>query len=283
MIRVLITGAGSYIGSHIAAHLASYPDRFHVEELDVQKGLQPQAFSGFDTVIHVAGIAHRKEIPGSEAEYMAVNGLLPVEAARLAKEAGVKHFIFFSSMSVYGLTIGRITADTPLVPNTYYGKSKASAEQGLASLAGDTFQIAILRPPMIYGKGCKGNYPRLASLARRLPVFPKVQNERSMLYIGTLCAYMEKLIESGRGGLFFPQNRQYVNTTEMASQIAGCHGKRLLLLPGMGWLLKLLEKRIGLVGKVFGTLTYDLSMSTEFADENEPSFSTTIRKTEVDA
>ena len=173
MIRVLITGAGSYIGTHIAAHLSQYPDRFHVEELDVQQGLQPQAFSGFDTVVHVAGIAHRKETPESELEYMAVNGLLPVEAARMAKNAGVRQFIFFSSMSVYGLTTGRITADTPLEPNTFYGKSKKSAENGLRHVADDAFRIAVLRPPMIYGRGCRGNYPRLSALACKLPLFPK--------------------------------------------------------------------------------------------------------------
>ena len=282
MIRVLITGAGSYIGTHIAAHLSQYPDRFHVEELDVQQGLQPQAFSGFDTVVHVAGIAHRKETPESELEYMAVNGLLPVEAARMAKNAGVRQFIFFSSMSVYGLTNGRITADTPLEPNTFYGKSKKSAENGLRHVADDAFRIAVLRPPMIYGKGCRGNYPRLSALARKLPLFPKVKNERSMLYIGTLCAFVEKLIESGEGGLFFPQNRAYVNTAEMVKEISACHGKKLICVPGAAWLLRCLEKRVGVVGKVFGTLTYDHAMSRAFADEKELSFADTIRETEAD-
>ena len=282
MIRVLITGAGSYIGTHIAAHLSQYPDRFQVEELDIQEGLHPQAFSGVDTVIHVAGIAHRKETPESELEYLAVNGLLPVETARMAKNAGVKHFIFFSSMSVYGMTTGRITADTKPSPNTFYGQSKQAAENGLRHVADENFRIAVLRPPMIYGRGCKGNYPRLAALAKKSPLFPRVKNERSMLYIGTLCAFMEKLIESGKGGLYFPQNREYVNTTEMVKRIAACHGRKLLSIPGFDWLLRLLEKRVSVVGKVFGTLTYDLAMSTEFAHENEMPFAQTIRETEVE-
>ena len=281
MIRVLITGAGSYIGTHIAAHLSQYPDRFEVCELDVQKGLPKQAFSGFDTVIHVAGIAHRKETPGSEALYQAVNATLAADAAKQAKLEGVKQFIFFSSMSVYGRTVGRITADTPPAPSTYYGQSKLAAEKAMAAFADEGFRIATLRPPMIYGRGCRGNYPRLAALARKLPVFPKTQNERSMLYIGTLCRFVEKLIESGEGGLYFPQNAAYVNTSDMVRKIASCHGKKRLCIPGFGWLLRLLESRVGVVGKVFGTLTYDLSMSAAFRDANELSFAETIHRTEV--
>ena len=280
MMRVLITGAGSYIGTHIAAHLPK--DAFEVAELDTQQEMPVEAFAGYDAVIHVAGIAHQKETPESELLYMAVNGLLPVETARRAKAAGVRQFIFFSSMSVYGMTTGRITAQTKPNPNTFYGQSKLSAERGLAHLEDDTFRIAVLRPPMIYGRGCRGNYPRLSSLARRLPFFPKVNNQRSMLYIGTLCAFVQALLESGEGGLYFPQNREYVNTSRMVGEIAACHGKKLLCIPGAGWLLRLLEGRVGVVGKVFGTLTYDLSMSAEFADDHELSFEETIRLTEVE-
>ena len=134
---------------------------------------------------------------------------------------------------------------------------------------------------MIYGRGCRGNYPRLAALARTLPCFPKAANERSMLFIGTLCHFVQGLILSGVGGLFFPQNREYVNTAHMVKTIAKCHGKRLFCVPGMGWLLRLAESRVGVVGKVFGTLTYDHSMSPVIA-EDVP-FEETIRQTEVSA
>jgi len=281
MIRVLITGAGSYIGSHIAAHLSQYSDQFEVCELDVREGLPQQAFSGFDTLIHVAGIAHQKETPENRELYWAVNHRLAVDAARKAKMDGVKQFVFFSSMSVYGLTTGHITADTAMKPNTYYGQSKLAAEEGMKALADDHFRIATLRPPMIYGRGCRGNYPRLSALAKSMPLFPNVSNQRSMLYIGTLCTFIQKLVESGEGGLYFPQNRDYVNTTDMVRRIAVCHGKRLLCVPGIGWLLHMLEGRINVIGKVFGTLTYDQSMSTAFRDENEPPFADTIRLTEV--
>ena len=278
MTNVLITGADSYIGTHIAAYL---PEKtYAVRQLDLRRGLDPRAFEGQDVVIHVAGIAHQKETPQNKGLYQSVNCDLAVETAELAKKRGVKQFIFFSSMSVYGKTTGRITAETQPAPNTHYGKSKWDAEQKMAALADDSFRIATLRPPMIYGKGCRGNYPRLSALAKKLPVFPQVQNQRSMLYIGTLCEFVMQLIESGKGGLYFPQNREYVNTTEMVTAIARCHGKKLRVLPGFGWLIRMAESRVGMAGKVFGTLTYDMSMSRAFADAGQLSFEETIRRTE---
>lgn len=281
MIRVLITGAGSYIGMHIAQQLMRFPDGFQVRELDVRKDFSAADFAGFDAVVHVAGIAHQKETAENAPLYRQVNCDLAVKAAQMAKAQGAKQFVFFSSMSVYGMTTGRITADTSPDPSTHYGRSKWAAEQELAKMESDSFRIAVLRPPMIYGRGCRGNYPRLSALARSLPVFPKVHNERSMLYIGTLCVFVQRLLESGQGGLYFPQNRAYVNTADMVRRIAACHGKKLPLIPGFGWLIGAAAKRVGVAGKVFGTLTYDQRMSDAFRDEQEISFEETIRLTEV--
>jgi UDP-glucose 4-epimerase len=280
MIRVCITGAGSYIGTNIALHLARKPEDFQVAELDVSRPWDKELLKGFDAVIHVAGIAHQKETDENRGLYTVVNRDLALEVAAAAKEAGVRQFVFFSSMSVYGLTTGHITADTRPAPNTAYGISKWEAEQGLAALADDGFRIAVLRPPMIYGRGCRGNYPRLSALARSLPVFPRVNNQRSMLYTGTLCSFVETLLEEGCGGLYFPQNKEYVNTTALVKAVACCHQKRILAVPGFSWLLGLLESRISLVGKVFGSLTYDQRMSGAFRPADEPDFAATIVETE---
>lgn len=278
MMNVLITGAGSYIGQNIAAYLPK--TEYAVRELDVRSGVDETAFADVDAVIHVAGIAHQKETPQNAPLYQKVNCDLAVETAKIAKANGVKQFIFLSSMSVYGLTTGRITAETKPAPNTHYGQSKWNAEQALAALEEERFCIAVLRPPMIYGPGCRGNYPRLASFALKLPFFPAVQNERSMLYIGTLCAFVEKLLQIGKGGLYFPQNREYVNTAKLVDTVARCHGKKLLLIPGFGWLIRIMASRVGVLGKVFGTLTYDMAMSVDFAQAGQLDFEETIRKTE---
>lgn len=279
MKRVLIAGAGSYIGMQLAAHLLQSEKEYEVRELDVQKPFDSSAFSGWDVVVHVAGIAHQRETAENAPLYQAVNCDLALEAARMAKAQGVKQFIFLSSMSVYGLTHGHITAQTQPAPTTHYGKSKWTAEQGLQQLADEAFRVAVLRPPMVYGRGCRGNYPRLSALAQSLPLFPNVQNQRSMVYIGTLCACIQWLMDEGQEGLFFPQNRDYVCTAQMVREIARCHGRRVRLVPGFGWLIRWMAGRISTVDKLFGDLTYDQALSAPVTDEMD--FAETIRLTEV--
>lgn len=279
MKRVLIAGAGSYIGMQLAAHLLQSEKEYEVRELDVQKPFDSSAFSGWDVVVHVAGIAHQRETAENAPLYQAVNCDLALKVARMARAQGVRQFIFLSSMSVYGLTHGHITAQTQPAPTTHYGKSKWAAEQGLQQLADETFRVAVLRPPMVYGRGCRGNYPRLSALAQSVPFFPGVKNQRSMVYIGTLCACIQWLMDEGQEGLFFPQNRDYVCTVQMVREIARCHGRRVRLVPGFGWLIRWMAGRISTVDKLFGDLTYDQALSAPVTDEMD--FAETIRLTEV--
>lgn len=282
MKRVLIAGANSYIGTQLAVWLSRTPGQFSVQAVSVRgDAWKTMDFSAFDTVVLVAGIAHQKETPQNEALYDAVNHKLAVLVAETAKAAGVKQFIFFSSMSVYGLTTGHITQATQPAPDTAYGRSKLAAEKALAPLSADSFRIAVLRPPIIYGPGCRGNYPRLSALVQKLPLFPQVVNQRSMLYIDTLCDFLQTLITLQAGGLYFPQNRDYITTCELAEQIALAHGKHLKQIHGFGWLLTLLSRRGGTIGKVFGSLTYDQAMSNAYRPAQEPAFAETIRVTEA--
>ena len=162
-------------------------------------------------------------------------------------------------MSVYGIEQGVIDKNTPLTPNSAYGKSKIEAEKLINKLQDDSFTVATLRPPMVYGKGCRGNYPRLVGLALKTPIFPKVDNKRSMIYIDNLSEFVKRLIDNRSGGLFFPQNADYVNTSEMVRIIAEVHGKRVVMTKLFNPLLRLLN--VSTVNKVFGDLVYDMSMS----------------------
>lgn len=280
MTRLLITGAGSYIGGAVAAYWQQATGR-DARTVDVRgEDWKQVSFQGYDALLHVAGIAHRREAPGSAQEYYAVNRDLAVAVARKAKAQGVKQFIFLSSMSVYGLTTGHITAQSVPAPDTHYGKSKLQAEEALWPLAEEGFAVAVLRPPMIYGKGCRGNYPRLSALVRKAPFFPSVGNRRSLLYMDCLSAFLVRLIHSGRGGLFFPQNREYVGTDDLVREIARAQGRKIWQPKGLGWLLGLLAPEVKTVGKLFGSLTYDLALSQEFAQEGQMDFAETIRRTE---
>jgi len=232
-----------------------------------------KSFAGYDSVFHVAGIAHSdsgKISAEKEKLYYAVNTDLTVETAKKAKSDGVKQFIFMSSAIVYGESapIGKskvITRDTPVSPANCYGDSKVQAENGIRPLGDDNYRIVILRPPMIYGKGSKGNYPLLAKIALRTPVFPKVENTRSMLYIENLCELVRLMVENDEQGLFWPQNEEYSNTSELVKMIAEVHGKKVLLVKGFGWALKIMSKVTGLVNKAFGNLSYEAGIS-EYKD-----------------
>ncbi|MGJ4848619.1 NAD-dependent epimerase/dehydratase family protein [Bacillota bacterium Meth-B3] len=262
MKHVLIAGAGSYIGAQFERHLAGFPGAYRVSTLDVKGDAWREAdFSGVDAVVLVAGIAHQKETAANAPLYYSVNRDLAVDVARKAQAEGVKQLVFLSTIAVYGLTRGAIGPDAKPQPRSHYGKSKLAAEALLTSLAGDGFRVAVLRPPMVYGPHCRGNYPRLAALAQRLPLFPACGNRRSALYVGHLAEAIRLIVDSGEGGLFLPQDGEYVDTGEMMRLVARAHGRGLKLIPGLRALTRLLGRLPGAFGKVFGDLTIDRALS----------------------
>lgn len=264
MKKILITGANSYIGTSFEKWVDQWPDRYSVDTVDTKDGSwREKDFSQYDVVFHVAGIAHVSSDPKMEDLYYKVNRDLTIEAAEKAKAEGVKQFIFMSSIIVYGDSSSNkrvITRETIPTPSNFYGNSKLQAEQGITPLESDAFKIVILRPPMIYGRGSKGNYPKLAKIAAKLPMFPDIDNERSMLHIDNLCEFIKVMIDNEESGLFFPQNKEYVKTSEMVRLIAEVHGKRVKLTKVFNPVIKMMFG-VDVVDKVFGNLIYEQSMS----------------------
>lgn len=289
MKRILITGAGGYIGLRVKAYLERWPGDYRVETLSLRSDdWRQRSFQGVDSILHTAAIVHQpksKDDPTQAELYDRVNHRLTAEVAEKAKREGVGQFLFLSSESVYGLhaPVGKvvtITKDTPIRPVDNYGISKARAEEDLSALRDDRFKVVILRPPMIYGKDCKGNYQTLAKLAKKLPVFPLVENQRSMLYIDNLCEFIRLLVEDGADGLYCPQNAEYVSTSDMVNRIAHANGRGLLMVPGFGWTLKLLSPMTGMVDKAFGSLCYDRQLSDYPKNYCVKSFDESILETE---
>lgn len=287
--RVLVTGVNSYIGNAFRSYMEQYPEEAVVDGISVRNDAwKTLDFSGYDCIFDVAGIAHADTGHVSEEvkkRYYAVNCDLTVALAQKAKEEGVRQFIFMSSAIVYGdsAPIGfqrMITRDTPPAPADFYGDSKLQAEKGILPLVDDHFKIAVLRPPMIYGKGSKGNYPVLSKMAQKLPAFPKVENCRSMLYIGNLVEFVRLVIKNEESGFFFPQNGQYSNTSQLVQMIAEAHGKHIILVGGCTVPLRLLSQATGLVNKAFGSLAYDMSMSEYKENYRRFSLEESIRLTE---
>ena len=254
MKKILITGANSYIGTSFENWMKQYED-YQIDTVDtINNKWRTADFSKYDTVFHVAGIAHIKETKKNAPLYYKVNRDLAIEVAEKAKATGIKQFILLSSMSVYGMTTGIITKNTTPVPKTNYGKSKLEADIQIMKMSDENFKVAIMRPPMVYGEGCKGNYQILKKAALKLPIFPDIENRRSMVYIDVLSKYVKKLIDREKNGYFYPQNQEYVCTSKMVKDIAEQNGRKIILVKCFNPLIKLFNK--GLFGKIFGNLIY---------------------------
>ncbi len=317
MKQILITGVNSYIGNAVERYLMEYNasqgrECYRVDKVSLREdSWESMSFAPYDTIFHVAGIAHA-DIGGvseeTKALYYQINCDLAVKAAKKAKAEGVPQFIYVSSVIVYGdsAKVGEnkhITADVSPAPANFYGDSKWQAEQQLQQL--DTqwaqenarvtveqvseeittnrttnrtgtidaelnreikaFHVARIRPPMIYGKGSKGNFPMLVKLAQKAPFFPNIDNKRSMLYVENLGEFVRLLVDSGKGGVFYPQNAEYVTTSQMVQVIGAVKGKKIALWKGLNPFVKLAAKIPGKIGglanKAFGSLTIEQELS----------------------
>ncbi|MHC1734657.1 MAG: NAD-dependent epimerase/dehydratase family protein [Erysipelotrichaceae bacterium] len=282
MRKILVTGKNSYIGTSFKQWMAK---TCLVDEINLQTDEWKDAdFSHYDVVFHVAGIAHVSTDPKYRDLYFKVNRDLAIEVANKSKESGVSQFIFMSSAIVYGKALenhGKISMDSIPKPDNFYGESKLQAEASILELSDAFFRVVILRPPMIYGYGSKGNYPKLSTIAKKLPFFIEIDNQRSMLHIDNLCSFLQVAIERDLQGTFFPQNDQYVSTSRMVRTIAEVNGKEMPMIKIPCFFEKLLL-RIPLAQKAFGNLYYDKEMSL-FDQLNYivTDFKTSIRLSEI--
>ncbi|MFS0980948.1 NAD-dependent epimerase/dehydratase family protein [Enterococcus casseliflavus] len=273
MKRILITGANSYIGTSFEKWMQQFGDNYQIDTVDMHGDQwKEKDFSQYDSVFHVAGIAHADVSKVSEETkqlYYKVNCDLAVETAEKYKnDLNGKNgqFIYMSSIIIYGeeTNINRkriITADTEPNPSNFYGDSKWQAEKKLKMLRDENLKIVFVRPPMIYGPNSRGNYQQLVKIAKRIPVFPNVKNERSMLNIFRLCEFIKNRVDNSDEGIFFPQDDQYVRTSYMVRDLALEHGKKIYLFSWLNWLIYLMGYFPGKVGKIvnkaFGNLVYE--------------------------
>jgi UDP-glucose 4-epimerase len=277
--------------------MQQFPD-YEVDTVDMVNGeWREKSFSGHDAIFHVAGLAHADITNVSEdvkKKYYAINCDMAIETAKKAKAEGVRQFIFMSSMSVYGESapVGKqriVHADTPTSPANFYGDSKVQAEKGLLELNDADFKVVILRPPMVYGKGSKGNFPTLEKFAKTLPIFPSINNERSMIFINNLCEFVHLAIEREVSGIFYPQNEEYVTTSKMVEKIAAEHHKRIWVTPIFNWAIYLISRTHGQYGKMcnkaFGSLVYEKDLSEgpiRISEYQTTSFEESIRMTRTE-
>ncbi len=240
-MKLLVTGSSGFVGT---AFLARYAATHEIVPFSLQRqgweGLPD--LRGVDAVVHLAALVHQMQGAPVEA-YRQANVEYPLELAGRAREAGVRHFLFLSTVKVYGeVSRNPFTEDSPCAPEDDYGRSKLEAEQRLSQLAGSEFTVSLLRTPLIYGEGVKGNILTLMRWIERSPLLPLgcIRNRRSMVYVGNLAALMEKILRQGKGGVYLASDPRPVSTTELVERISGAFGKKgsPLCIPGMGMVLR---------------------------------------------
>ncbi|MEW4328512.1 NAD-dependent epimerase/dehydratase family protein [Rossellomorea marisflavi] len=283
MKKILITGINSYVGNSFENWVVHRYKNYSIDKISLRKSDWVNLdFSKYDVILHVAGIAHVSTKENMKDLYYKINRDLTERIAKKAKNENVKQFIFLSSIIVYGKENGTININTVPNPDNFYGESKLQAEKLIQSLHSENFRVAIVRPPMIYGKGSKGNFQKLSKLASIVPFFPQINNHRSMLHIDNLSEFLVTLIKNQDSGIYFPQNREYINTTDLVSTICVIKGKKVYLTRAFNPLIFMFLKKSNILSKMFGDLKYDLNMSVYKEDYICRDYLTSIRLTEME-
>jgi nucleoside-diphosphate-sugar epimerase len=273
MKRILITGSNSFVGKSFEKYISSTKnDEYVIDKISSRNEEWRKCdFSKYDVILNVAGIAHVEAKKSMRDLYYKVNRDLTIEIAKKAKDEGVKQYIYMSSMIVYGKSYGKtindikmITIDTEPQPLTFYGDSKLQAEKGILALQSQEFNIAIIRAPMIYSEEAKGNFPLLIKAAEKFPLFPNIQNNRSMIYIENLCEFIRLLIENESYGIFYPQNKEYINTSDLVYRLSLEKGRGLRQTKIFNPILAFLSYFANPINKAFGSYIYDKEISSHF-------------------
>jgi len=257
MKKILVIGKNSYIGNHFVQFAKKH--KFTVDVIDSHDECRTKQFSGYDSVLFVAGVAHQKQTAANKDSYFKINRDLATTAAQKAKHDGVKQFVYISSMAVYGLKEGVVNAETPLAPGAddYYGQSKLQAELNILAISDDDFHCVAVRPPMVFGPNCPGKFKDLLEVSKKLRIVPDTKNKRSMIYIDNLCGALLTLIKQNAEGIYCPHNAKYINTAEMIKEIRDLVGLKTSLVSAAGGVTKAIGKLSPIIQTAFGSLYYD--------------------------
>lgn len=283
MKKVLIVGKGSYVGESFKRWLAQYPDKYEVDIVASKNGEWKEVdFSKYETVIDFAGIAHINNISEDMRElFYSVNRDLSIEIAAWAKKHGVKHFIIFSSMNVYGDYCDNIKDLTKENPTSFYGDSKLQGDLGIKKLEDECFTVSYMRPPFVYGKNCTGNYNSISKIAKKTPIFPTYKNKKSMIYIDNLCEFVRLVIDERLGGVLAPQNRELVSTADLVREIAKVNGKKIWFTGLFNWAIGPACKMTRFVRRAFADDCYVPELSRYWDNKYcVVSFEESVKRTE---
>lgn len=240
-MNILLTGSRGFIGSYFKNN---YSNQHRIETFSfLNDDLADLDLTQIDSVVHLSALVHQMG-GASKEEYKRVNVTQTLELAKKAKKSGVKHFIFMSTVKVYGEESDIVYSEnTPCNPQDEYGKSKLEAEEKLQKLEDSTFTVSIIRTPIVYGEGVKANILNLINLVKKVPVLPfaDIENKRSMVYVGNLCAIINCIIKVRKPGIFLASDDRALSTSELVQLIALALNKKVFLV-SLPFFPQLLEK-----------------------------------------
>ncbi|WP_151950600.1 NAD-dependent epimerase/dehydratase family protein [Aliarcobacter butzleri] len=284
MKRLLITGSNGFIGNYF---INKYKNKYDIKTFSFLKDdINRLDCNSIDIVFHLSALVHQMG-GASASEYEKINVTQTLQLAKKAKESGVKHFVFMSTVKVYGEeTNSKYTENTVCNPEDDYGKSKLKAEQELQKLEDENFKISIIRTPIVYGYGVKANIKNLINLVNKVPVLPfgKIKNKRSMVYIGNLCHLVDEIIIQKKSGIFLACDDEPLSTSKLIELIAknldlvkrsGCgtitlREKKMYLIkiPFFETLLKILKPSFH--KRLYGSLEIDNTITKEKLNLKNP-------------
>lgn len=269
-MKILITGKNSYIGNALKDYLSG-DKTFEIETISLRTNAWKNVdLSQYDSIFHVAGIAHNKKNSKHNPLYFAVNRDLTLALAKEAKQAKVKQFIYMSSAIIFGKDTKPnndqfIDVSQPN-PIGVYAKSKYEADTQLSELNSVDFNVVNIRAPIVYGPNCKGNFPQLIHWAHLFYWLPKMDNQRSMVYIDNLNELIKLIFLNQSKGLFYPQNERYISTNEIIEYSRLAKGLKTRYSKSLGMLLRAFIC-VPILKKVYGDKKYAHSDSAHFDNQ----------------
>ena len=268
-MKILITGRNGYLGS---SFINQYKNKYSFVKFSLlNQKIEDINFDNIDIILHCAALVHQK-VEHPYEKYHEINVEYSVKLAKLAKEHGVKQFVFISTIAVYGEEKEKLDENTICNPITPYGKSKLEAEKGLLKLNDDSFIVSIIRAPMIYGKNAPGNIDSLIKLVKKLPIIPlgKIENKRSFISIQNLCFIINEIITHQKAGVFLASDDEAISTSRLIELIAKNLDKKIYLvkIPFFESLLKLVKPSFH--KRLYGSLEVDNSITKEKLNLKNP-------------
>ena len=260
---ILLTGASGFVGSYF---IKKYKSKYNIKTFSfLHDDFKALHVEDVDTVFHLSALVHQMG-GASASEYERVNVTQTLELAKKAKESGVKHFVFMSTVKVYGEeTKSKYSENSVCNPEDEYGKSKLKAEIELQKLENENFKVSIIRTPIVYGYGVKANIKNLVNLINKVPLLPfgGIDNKRSMVYIGNLCHLVDVVIEQEKAGIFLASDDEPLSTSRLIELIAKSLDKKIYLIkiPFFETLLKLVKPSFH--KRLYGSLEVDNSITKD--------------------